>query len=122
LNKRQKHIIILSAVLILVLLIFNIIHEPFPVKNVNKEEVLKKVNQSDGKMVKIPSKYQGYQWYISTNEKADENLKLLMKDKGWDFIKKEDESYFFESVQGNINVHGSIWSENYTIFHFPEGI
>jgi uncharacterized protein (DUF2344 family) len=103
-------------------LIFNLINEPFPVKNVNKEEVLKKVNQSDGKMVKIPSKYQGYQWYISSKEKAEENLKLLMKDKGWDFIKKEDESYFFESVQGNITVHGSIWRGNYTIFHFPEGI
>jgi hypothetical protein len=122
LNKGQKHIIILSTVLILVLLIFYIIHEPFPVKNVNKEDVLKKVNQSDGKMVKIPSKYQGYQWYISIKEKANENLKQLMRDKGWAFVKKDSDSYYFEGVQGNISVHSDIWNESYTIFHFPEGI
>jgi hypothetical protein len=122
LNKRQRHIIILSSVLIFVLLIFNIINEPFPVKNVNKEEVLKKVNQSDGKMVKIPSNHQGFQWYISVNEKAEVNLIHLMKVKGWSFVKEESNLYFFESVQGNISVHSDKWNESYTIFHFPEGI
>jgi hypothetical protein len=122
LNKRQRHIIILSSLLILVLLIFNIINEPFPVKNVNKEEVLKKVNQSDGKMIKIPSDHLGFQWYISNKEKADENLKQLMKNKGWSFVKKESDSYFFEGVQGNIIVKRDVWKESYTIFRFPEGI
>jgi hypothetical protein len=102
--------------------IFNIIYEPFPVKNVNNVEVLKKVNQSGGKMVKIPSNYLGYQWYISINEKADENLKTLMKDKGWSFVKKESTLYFFESVQGNIIVKSDEWKETYTVFRFPEGI
>jgi hypothetical protein len=70
--KRQRHIIILSSLLILVLLILNIINDPFPVKNIN-------FNQSDGKMIKIPSKHLGFQWYISKKETAEENLKLLMK-------------------------------------------
>jgi hypothetical protein len=122
LNKRQRHIIILSSLFILVLLIFNIINEPFPVKNVNKEEVLKKVNESDGKMIKIPSDHLGFQWYISKKEKADENLKQLMKNKGWAFVKKESDSYFFEGVQGNIIVNRDVWKESYTIFRFPEGI
>jgi hypothetical protein len=122
LKKRQRHIIILSSLLILVLLIFNITNEPFPVKNVNKEEVLQKVSKSDGKMIKIPSDYLGFQWYISKKEKADENVKLLMKNKGWAFVKKESDSYFFEGVQGNIIVKRDVWKESYTIFRFPEGI
>jgi hypothetical protein len=122
LSKRKRRIIILSSLLIIVLLIFNIIHESFPVKNVNKEEVLKKVNQSDGKMVKIPSNHQGFQWYISINEKAKLNLIHLMKVKGWSYEKEEGNLYFFESIQGNISVHSDIWNESYTIFHFPEGI
>jgi hypothetical protein len=122
LYKRQRYFIILSLLLIIVLLIFNIINEPFPVKKVNKEEVLKKVNQSDGKMIKIPSDHLGFQWYISKKEKADKNLKLLMKNKGWAFVKKESDSYFFEGVQGNIIVKRDVWKESYTIFRFPEGI
>ena len=117
-----RYFIILSSLFIIVLLIFKIINEPFPVKNVNKEEVLKKVNQSDGKMVKIPSNHLGYQWYISKKEKADENLKQLMKDKGWSLVKKESGLYFFESVQGNIIVKSDVWKESYRIFRFPEGI
>lgn len=120
-NKIQKYIITLS-ILVIVLLGFNIFNEPFPVKKVNKEEVLKKVNQADGKMVKIPSNHQGYQWYISINEKADENLIKLVKDKGWSFVKKKSNLYFFESVQGNIIVKSVVWKESYTIFRFPEGI
>jgi PDZ domain-containing secreted protein len=117
LNKIQKYIITLS-ILVIVLLGFNIFNEPFPVKKVNKEEVLKKVNQADGKMVKIPSNHQGYQWYISINEKADENLIKLMRS----FVKKKSNLYFFESVQGNIIVKSVVWKESYTIFRFPEGI
>ncbi|KZE69154.1 hypothetical protein AWM68_02490 [Fictibacillus phosphorivorans] len=123
LNKRQRYVFLVSSVFIIGIVIFNIFYEPFPVKNVNVEAVLKMVNQSEGKMVKIPSKHQGYQWYISINEKADDNLKMLMKDKGWSYKKKSSsDTYYFESVQGNISVHRDRWNENYTIFYFPEGI
>ncbi|WP_156488278.1 hypothetical protein [Fictibacillus phosphorivorans] len=122
-NKRQRYVFLVSSVFIIGIVIFNIFYEPFPVKNVNVEAVLKMVNQSEGKMVKIPSKHQGYQWYISINEKADDNLKMLMKDKGWSYKKKSSsDTYYFESVQGNISVHRDRWNENYTIFYFPEGI
>ncbi|MED1862356.1 hypothetical protein P4V41_02615 [Fictibacillus nanhaiensis] len=59
---------------------------------------------------------------MSKNKSADENIKRLMKEKGWTLTKKEDHLYFFEGVQGNIIVKSDIWKKNYTIFRFPDGI
>jgi hypothetical protein len=117
----NKHVFPIITIICIVLLVYKI-HEPFPVKSVSKTAVLNLVNHAQGRMVRIPSHHNSYQWYISKNEKADENLKELLKEKGWTFVKKEDDSYYFEGVQGDIIVQSEIWNDRYTIFHFPEGI
>ncbi|MFG6494755.1 hypothetical protein P8610_05310 [Fictibacillus sp. UD] len=120
-KKWVKYNITISLLVVGVFL-FGRFYEPLPVKFVSKKEVLMLVNQANGKIVKIPSYYQGYQWYISTKEKADENVIHLMNGKGWSYVKKDETSYAFEGIQGNISVISEVWNEKYIIFHFPEGI
>lgn len=120
--KRWVRIFISLSLLVCAVFLYKQFYEPFPVKSVSKKEVLMIVDQSNGRIVRIPSNHQGYQWYISTKEKAHENLIHLMKVKRWDFVKKDGNYYLFVGVQGNISVHSEIWSETYIIFNFPEGI
>ena len=80
------------------------------------------VDQAGGGMIRVPSHYQGYQWYMSKNINADENIERLMKEKGWILTEKEDHLYFFEGEQGDINVKSNIWRKNYTIFRFSKDI
>ncbi|MQR94895.1 hypothetical protein [Fictibacillus phosphorivorans] len=118
----RKNIFILSLLFFISFVIYEFLYDPFPVKQVNHVQVMKMVDQADGNMIRIPSHYQGYQWYMSKKKNADENIERHLKEKGWTLTKKEDQSYFFEGVQGNIIVNSDIWKKNYTIFRFPEGI
>jgi hypothetical protein len=120
-NLKKWTIFILTLSFLAGVILFDKIYEPFPVKNVSKAEVLENVKEANGKIVRIPSNYQNYQWYISQFEKADENILHLLKEKGWSFIKKENDYYYFEGPQGNIVVHSKRWKK-YSIVYFPEGI
>ncbi|MFC0236399.1 hypothetical protein [Fictibacillus phosphorivorans] len=118
----RKYIFILSLFFLISFGIYELLYAPFPVKQVNYVQVVKMVDQVGGDMIRVPSHYQGYQWYMSKNINADENIEQHMKEKGWKLKKKEDLQYFFEGVQGNIIVKSEVWKKNYTIFRFPEGI
>jgi hypothetical protein len=102
--------------------IYKLFYDPFPVKQVNHVQVVKMVDQADGGMIRVPSHYQDYQWYMSKSINADENIERHMNEKGWTLTKKEEHLYFFEGEQGDIIVKSDIWRKNYTIFRFPKEI
>lgn len=122
-NRRQFIFIFTLMFLFLTgIMFYKLLYDPFPVKQVNHVQVVKMVDQADGGMIRVPSHYQGYQWYMSENINADENIEQHMKEKGWKLTKKEEHLYFFEGEQGNIIVKSNIWRKNYTIFRFPKEI
>ncbi|WP_137791612.1 hypothetical protein [Bacillus sp. E(2018)] len=118
----RKYIFSLLFLFLTSFVIYEFLYEPFPIKKFNHVQVVKMVDQAEGNMVRIPSHYQGYQWYMSKNINAAENIEGHMKERGWTLTKKEDHQYFFEGVQGNIIVKSEVWKKNYKIFRFPEGI
>lgn len=100
-----------------------VISPPLPLNSVSKKEVINKVSKSSGEIIKIAEE-DGYQWYISEEKqgKASENLKGLMKEKGWNYKKQVSSGIVFQSEQGEIIVLSSMWTKKYVIFHFPKEI
>lgn len=122
----EKWVKLIFGVLILfgVLLIYTkVYYPPLPITSVSKSQVINKVNNSNGNIVKIAEEY-SYQWYISemNQGKAYENLKKLMADKGWFFKKQVDSNFVFQSEQGEITVISKMWTKNYVLFYFPKDI
>lgn len=114
-------IVILFGVLMIYLK--DIYYPALPIDSVSKSEVINKVNKSNGNIVKITVE-DSYQWYISEMKqgRAYENLKRLMKDKGWFFKEQLGPGFVFQNEQGEIMVSSEMWTRKYVIFHFPKGI
>jgi hypothetical protein len=121
-----KWVKLIFGVLILfgVILIYTkVYYPPLPITSVSKSQVINKVNNSNGNIVKIAEEY-SYQWYISemNQGKAYENLKKLMADKGWFFKEQFGSGFRFKNEQGEIMVLSEMWTNKYVIFHFPKEI
>ena len=87
--KKLKYILLVLIILIGVLIYKSIFYPSLPVPSISRHDVIEKINNSQGKLVKI-SGNNGFQWYIS--KRNDENdyaeIKQLMKEKGWNFKKQ----------------------------------
>jgi hypothetical protein len=95
-------------------------YPPLPMHSFSKTETLNKVKASNGHIVKLGNKY-SYQWYISDSIYENE-IKSILREKGWIFDKRKGEYFFFQSKQGNIIVSSDKWNKKYVIFYFPKGI
>ena len=116
--------LMLAIALVFGVFIYKEVHNPaLPIKSVSKKEVIHKVNESPEDIVKIADE-DGYQWYIA-EKKGDEtydNLKKIMKEKGWSYKKQDDSRFVFQSEQGEITVLSRMWTKEYVIFYFPKEI
>lgn len=126
-NLKKLRLIVLSLLILGgVLICLNIYCPLLPLNSISRNDVIKQVNKSHEKIVKI-SEENGYQWYISEmeEESAYKNLKLLMRKKGWYFKKQVDSGFVFQNDQGEIKVSKRtwrMWGKKYIIFYFPKSI
>ena len=116
--------LLFSVVIVLGVLIYrDIFHPPLPIDSVSKKEVLEQVENSSGKFVKVAEE-NSFQWYIAEMDDGAvyDDLKALMKDKGWNFKEQAEAGFIFESEAGEIIVSSGMWTKKYIIFHFPKDI
>lgn len=119
-----KFCVLLCVVIICGVLIYrDISHLAFPIDSVSKNEVLNKVSESSGDIVKITEE-EGYQCYIAELDDGEvyEEFKSLMKDKGWNFKEIKLSKMIFESEKGEIGVSSRQWTNKYILFYFPKDI
>ncbi|HZG59347.1 MAG TPA: hypothetical protein VEY68_02385 [Anoxybacillus sp.] len=122
---RKWGFLLLGIILLLFgyLVYMDVYNTHLPVSSVSEKEVLNKITKSSGNLVKITEE-KGYQWYITEKKqgKEYEELKQMMKEKGWFYKKRADSGFIFHNINGEINVKSRLWKKNYVIFYFPEGI
>jgi hypothetical protein len=95
-------------------------YPPLPMHSFSKTEALNKVKTSNGHIVKLGNK-DSYEWYIS-DVRYENEIKKILKEKGWIFKKRRGEDFFFQSKRGNIVVLGDKWNKRYILFYFPKEI
>ena len=126
-NLKKLKYILLGFILLMGALIYkSIFYPPLPVHSISRHDVIEKINNSQGKLVKIEDN-NGLQWYISKrndNENDYAEIKQLMKEKGWNFKSQlESGSLIFQGKQGEISVSDYLWrngNQKYIIFNFPK--
>ena len=121
--KKWSYVLLCLLIVYGVLIYRDIFHPSLPIDSVSKNEVLDKVNKSSGDIVKVAEE-EGYQWYIAEMDEGEvyDDLKVLMKNKGWHFKEQTDSHFIFESKQGEIAVSSIMWTKKYILFYFPKYI
>jgi len=87
---------------------------------VSKREVVKKVKDSNGSMVKITEE-NGYEWYIAEMQqgKADAHLKKMLEDKGWVYEEQLGAGFTFRKENLELIVGSEMWTKKYVVFQIP---
>lgn len=117
-----KTSLITLSIILGVIIIFDLVYEPLPISSLSKAEVIDKVHNAEGDLVEITEEG-SYQWYVSEIKSGEENIKRLLKEKGWSFKEKDGNNrYVFQSEQGEISVNRIIYDKKYIFYRFPKGI
>lgn len=105
-------------------LFYSKIYYPFlPIDSVSKREVVQIANKTDESIVYLITE-NGYEWYISKMDQGEayEQLKLMMKEKGWNYREQMGAGFIFQKENKEEIIVGSeMWTGKYVIFQIQEG-
>ncbi|KMJ57197.1 hypothetical protein AB685_17465 [Bacillus sp. LL01] len=119
--KRIAIISLIAVILGIVAYNSRFYYASLPIESVSKKEVLQSINNSSEPIVKIANE-DGYEWFITRDEHGqdDENIKLLMKEHGWEFQTQDGSGYFFEKEDADLIVTTQMWTGKYVIVQVPQ--
>ena len=121
--KRALLVIGLITILFGTLIYSNKLYYPsLPIENMSKKEVIKKLNDTDQKIVPLTND-NDKQWFIISERnisEADEMIKEMVMQKGWTFTQKEGSGLFFEKQGENLIVTTQKWTGNYVLVEIPD--
>ncbi|HJF33955.1 MAG TPA: hypothetical protein K8V56_19495 [Sporosarcina psychrophila] len=85
-----------------------------PIENLSAKEVIKKLKNSDEKVVEVATDDDSI-WYITRTENegisiADDNIKKMIGSKGWKFKEKDGAGLFFEKDEDRLLVTTQMWT------------
>lgn len=109
-------VVVMVAVAILV---YKSYTPPLPIENVTAKEVMKKLEESDCKVVEIRAE-EDVIWYITRAEKdgiqeANRNIKEMISSDGWEFKEKNGAGIFFEKNGERLIVTTQMWGKKYVL-------
>lgn len=118
--KRSGIILGLVVVVAAVFLFVNKSYYPsLPIENLSAKEVIKKLKNSDEKVVEVATDDDSI-WYITRTENegisiADDNIKKMIGSKGWKFKEKDGAGLFFEKDEDRLLVTTQMWTGKYVL-------
>ncbi|RUL54057.1 hypothetical protein [Lysinibacillus antri] len=118
--KRVGFILAIVIVIFAVFIFVNKSYYPsFPIDHLSAKEVIKKLEDSDNKIVEIAVEGDTV-WYITRTENqgvfiADENVKQMIASNGWKFKEKDGSGLFFEKDGERLIATTQMWSEKYVL-------
>lgn len=100
---------------------FKTYYPSLPIESVSKREAVSKVNASNENIVKLTEE-DGYDWYISKMQqgKAYEDLKQMMKDKGWIYKEQMGAGFIFQKENEDLIIESEMWTGKYVLFQMPK--
>jgi len=122
--RRWSYLLLGIVILLFGYLVYKDVYNIYlPVSSVSEKEVLDKISESSGNLVKVTEEG-GYQWYIAEKKwgKEYEGLRQMMKEKGFFYKKQVNSQLIFHNIHSEISVKSRLWKKRYIIFYFPEGI
>ena len=121
--KKSVTLILLIVIILSGVLFYSKTYYPsLPIDSVSKREVVKKVKNSNGNMVKITEE-NGYEWYIveSKQGKAYAHLKKMLEDEDWVYKEQLGAGFIFRKENLELIVGSEMWTSKYVIFQIPIG-
>ena len=118
--RRLFVIILVLLVITFGLLFYSKVYYPaLPINSVSKREVVHMVNTSNEKFTKLTEE-NGYEWYISNQVKAYEQLNQMMESKGWVFKEQLGAGFIFQRENEELIIESEMWTGKYVIFQIPK--
>lgn len=109
-------VLIVAAVFILVNKSY---YPPLPMNNLSAKEAIEKLKNTDEKIVEVATENDSI-WYITKSESkgmslADDNLKLMIGSKGWQFKEQAGAGLIFEKDGKKLVVTTEMWTTKYVL-------
>lgn len=119
----MKQVGIILGIVVVIVAVFIFVNKSYypslPIDNLSAKEAIKKLKNSDEKIVEIATDDDSI-WYITKTENegisiADENIIQMIGSKGWEFKEKDGAGLFFEKDGERLLVTTQMWTKKYVL-------
>ena len=119
----MKRVGFILAIVIFTFAVFIFVNNSYypslPIDNLSAKEVIKKLKNSDNKVVEIAVEGDTI-WFITRTDNqgiliADENIKQMLGSNGWEFKDKDGSGLFFEKDGERLIATAQMWTKKYVL-------